>query len=313
MNWRNWQGNYYSMHVEIDSLSGFCFGVVSAIRQAEQQLEYDEQLYCLGDIVHNESEIKRLESLGLKIISYDDFQNLHDCKVLLRAHGEPPATYAIAKKNNIELIDATCLIVLQLQKRIKKSYEELKSLGGQIAIFGKKNHAEVIGLVGQTEQTAVVISHLEDLNMLDFYRPIRLYAQTTMGQDDYSKIAQAIEDRLNVSAKEKFENEHNLPFFISYQTLCKQVAGRAEQMDVFAKRFDVVLFVSSKESSNGRYLYELCKQANPQTYFITGVDDLKNVNFENVKTVGICGATSTPMWLMEEIAGNVRQINNEKV
>jgi len=288
------------MEVIIEKSSGFCFGVVSAIDLVEKELSNSSSLYCLGEIVHNDMEVERLEKMGLKTISIEDMQELRDTKVMIRAHGEPPSTYQLAKKNNIEIIDATCPIVLKLQKDVHKAYLEAKDNNGQILIFGKKGHAEVIGLVGQCDGNAIVISSKEDLVGVDYTKPIYLFSQTTMSKEKFEIISQTIIQR----AKENnpnYINELNIK-----NSICKRVCSRTVDLKAFAKEMDVVLFVSGKKSSNGQYLYNLCKEANPNTYFISEIEEIKKEWLETANKVGITGATSTPMWLMEEISEKVK-------
>lgn len=273
--------------VEIDEGSGFCFGVTTAIKKAEKELETDKGLYCLGDIVHNGKECERLRRMGLKTIDHAQFDNLHNAKVLLRAHGEPPATYEQARRNKIEIIDATCPVVLQLQKRIRREYE---ATGGraQIVIFGKKGHAEVLGLVGQTDGQAIVLEKPEDVELLDFQRDIRLYSQTTKSLEDFRRIVAYIKEHIAPEASFKF-----------YDTICRQVANRMPNIRAFAARHDLILFVCGKKSSNGKVLFHECLQVNPNSYMIDGVNEIDFGKLKGISSVGICGATSTPKWLME--------------
>lgn len=281
--------------VEIDTGSGFCFGVTTAIRKAEEELAKGSTLYCLGDIVHNGMECERLRQMGLVTINHEDLKQLHDAKVLLRAHGEPPETYALARKNNIEIIDATCPVVLQLQRRIKKQYdskdEEQKTKGKkQIVIFGKPGHAEVLGLVGQTENNAIVIASFEDVKRLDFSRDIYLYSQTTKSIDEFQRIIEYI--KLNISPDATFR---------SFDTICRQVANRMPSIASFAARHDLLLFVCGRKSSNGRVLFNECQRVNANSHLIEGPNEIDPSWFnDELKTIGICGATSTPKWLMEE-------------
>ena len=281
--------------VEIDTGSGFCFGVTTAIRKAEEELAKGSTLYCLGDIVHNGMECERLRQMGLVTINHEDLKQLHDAKVLLRAHGEPPETYALARKNNIEIIDATCPVVLQLQRRIKKQYdskdEEQKTKGKkQIVIFGKPGHAEVLGLVGQTENNAIVIASFEDVKRLDFSRDIYLYSQTTKSIDEFQRIIGYI--KLNISLDATFK---------SFDTICRQVANRMPSIASFAARHDLLLFVCGRKSSNGRVLFNECQRVNANSHLIEGPNEIDPSWFnDELKTIGICGATSTPKWLMEE-------------
>ena len=285
------------MIVDIEQHSGFCFGVVSAIERAEKELENDKTLYCLGDIVHNSAEVERLAKCGLHVISHEEFAKLSNCKVLIRAHGEPPETYAIAEKQNITLIDATCPIVLKLQQRIREGYQDMQKIGGQVVIFGKPGHAEVAGLEGQTEHNAIIIDNDSDLENIDFSKPIRLYSQTTKSKEGYEKLQKNIQEKLPENAD-----------FIAFDTVCKQVVNRAKELYDFCKKYQLILFVCGKNSSNGQYLYNLCKQANPNTQFISDASELKSEWLETVNSVGICGATSTPMWLMEQVARDVISI-----
>ncbi len=281
--------------VEIDTGSGFCFGVTTAIRKAEEELAKGSTLYCLGDIVHNGMECERLRQMGLVTINHDDLKQLHDAKVLLRAHGEPPETYALARKNNIEIIDATCPVVLQLQRRIKKQYdskdEEQKAKDKkQIVIFGKPGHAEVLGLVGQTENNAIVIASFEDVKKLDFSRDIYLYSQTTKSLDEFQRIIEYIKQNISPDAT-----------FKSFDTICRQVANRMPSIASFAARHDLLLFVCGRKSSNGRVLFNECQRVNANSHLIEGPNEIDPSWFnDELKTIGICGATSTPKWLMEE-------------
>lgn len=287
--------------IEIDSHSGFCFGVVNAIRKAEDELEQNKMLFCLGDIVHNTVEVERLKAKGLITINHNEFANLHDCKVLIRAHGEPPETYQIAAQNNIEIIDATCPVVLKLQQRIKTGYENIKPLDGQVVIFGKKGHAEVNGLVGQTSSNALIIESLEDISKIDFSKPITVFSQTTKSIDKYFELIEEIKKRL-VSVQ---GDDSQL---ITHDTICRQVSNRERKLQQFAKKHDAIVFVSDTKSSNGKVLYEMCKSKNQYTYFVSDVVDIQANWFINIKSVGICGATSTPRWLMEKIGNEIKQI-----
>ena len=289
------------MTINIDEQSGFCFGVVNAICMTEEELENSHELYCLGDIVHNNAELERLKQKGLKIINYEQFRKLKNCKVLIRAHGEPPETYKTAKLNNIELIDASCSVVLKLQERIRKSYLELVD-GGQILIFGKEGHAEVNGLVGQTEGKAIVINNMEDLSRIDFLKPVSLFSQTTMSIDEFNLVSTEIKKRM-VLAMGKID----VPLSIN-DTICRQVSNRAPRLRQFAKQYDVIIFVSGKESSNGKYLFEVCKSVNPHTYFVTALSDINSGWFKGIESIGICGATSTPRWLMEKVTIYLKSI-----
>jgi 4-hydroxy-3-methylbut-2-enyl diphosphate reductase len=286
------------MEVTIDVNSGFCFGVVFAIQMAEDELNQSGSLYCLGDIVHNNMEVERLEAKGLKIIDHEAFAQLKDTKVLIRAHGEPPETYRTAIENNIELIDASCPVVLKLQNRIRNGYEHLGE--GQIVVYGKEGHAEVNGLVGQTNGKAIIVESFEDLDKLDYSRPIQFFSQTTQPTDGFRKMRAEIERRILERG-----DENMLPLE-SNDTLCRQVSNREPQLRDFAAAHDLILFVSGKKSSNGWVLYNVCKEVNSNTYFISSWDEVNSDWFASESRIGICGATSTPMWLMEEIATNLR-------
>ena len=291
------------MKVEVDSNSGFCFGVVTAINKAEEELNSSGQLYCLGDIVHNAREVERLQDRGLKTITHSDLEHLKNVKVLLRAHGEPPATYLTAKENNIEVIDATCPVVLQLQRRIKKTYDDglqAEKEGGSkplIVIYGKNGHAEVNGLVGQTNGEAVVIQDKEGIKTLDLERDIYLYSQTTKSIEGFREIVEEIHKR---KTKGKFEY---------YDTICRQVANRMQKMKEFAQSHDVIFFVSGAKSSNGKVLYEMCRNVNPRTHLISDESEIDFSLLKGAESVGVCGATSTPLWLMEKVAKLVENYN----
>ena len=295
------------LQIEIDNGSGFCFGVTTAIQKAEEELAKGNQLYCLGDIVHNGMECERLRQMGLITINHDELRQLHDAKVLLRAHGEPPETYELARQNNIEIIDATCPVVLQLQKRIKKQYEAsisdslipsishslIPSIShsptSQIVIFGKKGHAEVLGLVGQTAGNAIVIEHFDDVKQLDFSRDIYLYSQTTKSLDEFHRIIEYIQQHISPDAT-----------FRSFDTICRSVANRMPNISQFATKHDLVLFVCGRKSSNGKVLFNECLRINPNTHLIEGPEEIDPAWLDGIRTVGICGATSTPKWLMEQ-------------
>jgi 4-hydroxy-3-methylbut-2-enyl diphosphate reductase len=262
---------------------------------AEDYLNETGSLFCLGDIVHNDKEVQRLEAKGLKIIDHADFNELKDTTVLIRAHGEPPETYKIALQNNIELIDASCPVVLKLQNRVRNAYEE----DVQIVIYGKPGHAEVNGLIGQTHQEAIIVTKEEDIEKIDFSRPISLFSQTTKSTEGFYRIKSLIESRSQE--------------FKANDTICRQVSNRDPQLRIFSTRYDVVIFVSGKKSSNGKVLYEVCKSINPQSYFISDVNEIEPFWFDKCESVGICGATSTPMWLMEQVAEAIRNLTHEKV
>ena len=288
------------LQIEIDNGSGFCFGVTTAIQKAEEELKVQSSkfkvqrptLYCLGDIVHNGMECERLREMGLITINHDDLRELHDVKVLLRAHGEPPETYELAHRNNIEIIDATCPVVLQLQKRIKKQYDansQQPIANSQIVIFGKKGHAEVLGLVGQTHSNAIVIENFDEVKKLDFSRDIYLYSQTTKSLDEFHRIIEYIQQHIQPTAT-----------FQSFDTICRSVANRMPNISQFATRHDLILFVCGRKSSNGKVLYNECLRVNPNTHLIEGPDEIDRQWLADINTVGICGATSTPKWLMEQ-------------
>jgi len=289
------------MKITIDTYSGFCFGVVYAIEMAESILQKEDKLYCLGDIVHNNKEVERLNNLGLKIIDHNDLKLLKDCKVLIRAHGEPPSTYELALKNNIQLLDASCPVVLKLQHQIKGGYEDIKQIDGQVVIFGKQGHAEVVGLLGQTNNNALVVASIEDLDMIDFNKSIYIYSQTTKSPKAYRDITLEIEKRV------KMFGNSNIKYIVN-DTLCRQVSGREPQLKKFSNTNDVIIFVSGKKSSNGKMLYKSCKNENPNSYFISDVNELKHDWFLDVDTVGICGATSTPRWLMEGVEKAIQKM-----
>ena len=260
------------LQIEIDNGSGFCFGVTTAIQKAEEELQQGNKLYCLGDIVHNGMECERLKEMGLITINHDEMRQLHHVKVLLRAHGEPPETYELAHENDIEIIDATCPVVLQLQKRIKKQYD-----------------AEVLGLVGQTHSEAIVIEHFDDVKQLDFSRDIYLYSQTTKSLDEFHRIIEYIQQHISPAAT-----------FKSFDTICRSVANRMPNISQFAARHDLILFVCGRKSSNGRVLFNECMRVNPNSHLIEGPDEIQSQWLEGITSVGICGATSTPKWLMEQ-------------
>ena len=287
------------VNIEIDEGSGCCFGVTTAIRKAEEELAKGNTLYCLGDIVHNGQECERLKKMGLITINHEEFAQLHDAKVLLRAHGEPPETYAIARTNNIEIIDATCPVVLRLQKRIKQEYDNVPaSQDTQIVIYGKNGHAEVLGLVGQTHGKAIVIETPAEAAHLDFTKDIRLYSQTTKSLEEFWQIIEYIKEHISPDATFEF-----------YDTICRQVANRMPNIRKFAAAHDLIFFVCGRKSSNGKILYQECKKINPNSYLIDQPEEIDRNLLENVRSIGICGATSTPKWLMEECK---KAILNEK-
>ncbi len=282
--------------IEIDKDSGFCFGVVTAIRKAEEELAHGGTLYCLGDIVHNSREVERLKALGLITINHEDFNRLRNAKVLLRAHGEPPETYDIARKNGIEIIDATCPVVLRLQKRIKQEHLQATDPDKQIVIYGKNGHAEVLGLVGQTNGKAIVIETPEEARQLDFSKSIRLYSQTTKSLDGFRQIVEYIQGHISPDVT-----------FEYYDTICRQVANRIPNIRRFAASHDLVFFVSGKKSSNGKMLFDECRKVNPNSHLIDSKTEIVPTLLADARSIGICGATSTPKWLMEEISEAIRE------
>lgn len=291
-----------SLEVTIDKNSGYCFGVEFAIQMAEDELDETGSLYCLGDIVHNAMEVDRLEKKGLKIISKEDLKNIKDAKVLIRAHGEPPSTYQLALENNVELIDASCPVVLKLQNRVKNAYDKTP----QIVIYGKPGHAEVIGLTGQTSGDAIIVMFEEDLNQIDFKKPITLFSQTTKSTTGFYHMRDMIADRLRKENPDM--DDADLPLFSPNDSICRQVSNREPQMEKFSQEHDVILFVSGKKSSNGKALHSVCERFNPKSYFIENESEIDHTWFEGSTTVGICGATSTPTWLMEKVADYVQHI-----
>ena len=291
------------MKVTIDPHSGFCFGVVYAIEKAEEELDVSGKLYCLGDIVHNRKEVERLHAKGLEVIDHERLKTLHDCKVLIRAHGEPPETYEIALKNNIELIDASCPVVLKLQHRVRTSFDNAED-DGQLVIYGEPGHAEVQGLIGQTLGKAILVKNEEDLSKIDFSKPVYLFSQTTKSTVGFQEIRKKIEDRAYKSMEKEVTDE----FLVTNDTICRQVSNREPQLRKFVSNHDVILFVSGKKSSNGKALFEVCKSANPQTYFIEDENDIDKNWFKNASSIGICGATSTPLWLMEKVQQNCESL-----
>ncbi|MFD3000030.1 4-hydroxy-3-methylbut-2-enyl diphosphate reductase [Pontibacter toksunensis] len=296
------------MKVTIDKNSGYCFGVEFAIQMAEDEMEHCEELYCLGDIVHNGMEVKRLYNKGLRIIDREQLQELRDCKVLIRAHGEPPETYKLALENNIELIDASCPVVLKLQNRVKHAYDGGKAENGQIVIYGQVGHAEVIGLAGQTGDDAIIVTTEEDLDKIDFTRPVTLFSQTTKSTKGFYHIKALIEERLKQANQDSTQ-----PTFDANDSICRQVSNREPQLARFSAEHDVIVFVSGKKSSNGKALYSVCKQHNPNSYFVENEEELVDEWFAYATSVGVCGATSTPMWLMEQVATSIAAIEAEPV
>ena len=284
--------------VTIDPDSGFCFGVVNAIRSAERELSRTDELYSLGDIVHNSLEVDRLQSIGLHTIEHADLAHIEGRTVLLRAHGEPPSTYRAAREHRIRIIDATCPVVLQLQRRIHRCYNEIKGTSAQLVIYGKKGHAEVNGLVGQTEGTAIVIEHPEEAEHLDFTHDIYLFSQTTKSLEGFGRVVDLIRMRIAPTARFRY-----------FDTICRQVSNRLSTIRDFAAHHDRIYFVAGKKSSNGQMLYEQCRQANPHSVFISGAEEITEPLPPGVHSVGVCGATSTPKWLMEEVAERIRTLN----
>jgi 4-hydroxy-3-methylbut-2-enyl diphosphate reductase len=284
------------MTAEIDKRSGFCFGVQNAVQVAEEALLKGEKVYSLGPIVHNDKEVERLSDLGLVTTDQEQFRKLSNCKVLIRAHGEPPDTYLTAEKNNITIIEATCPIVKKLQSRIRKAWLEAKETGGQVVIFGKKDHAEVAGLLGHTENEGILITGPDDLDQIDTSRPISLFSQTTMHLQDYQNFAEL----LRAEIRKKDVNDPDKLLTVN-NTICEQIANREPHLSSFAGKHDVVVFVSGRESSNGRMLYSICKSINPDTYFVSSPDEIDKSWFDGKRSAGICGATSTPKWLIEQV------------
>ncbi len=286
--------------IEIDQRSGFCFGVTTAIRKAEEELERSGQLYCLGDIVHNTAEVDRLASRGLLTITHNDLEHLHDVKVLLRAHGEPPHTYETARRNHIHIIDATCPVVLKLQQRIHATYhgtDTRQQQPPQIVIYGKRGHAEVLGLVGQTQGQATVIESIDELDKIDYTRDIYLYSQTTKSLQEFGRIVEEIKRRVD-----------NKVTFRSYDTICRSVANRIPQIRQFAAQHELILFVSGAKSSNGRILFAECLDANPDSHLISSEADIDPSWLKGKQRIGICGATSTPRWLMQRVSDALHEL-----
>lgn len=286
--------------IEIDKDSGFCFGVVKAINKAEEELKKNGTLYCLGDIVHNNIEVERLEKMGLITIDHEQFKKLKNTRVLLRAHGEPPSTYEIAEQNNIELIDASCPVVLGLQKKIKKRFDRRVDDETQIVIYGKKGHAEVNGLLGQTDETAIVIENKDDIEKLDFTRDINLFSQTTKSLDGFFEIGNIIRSRMKNGAKLEF-----------FDSICRQVSNRVPNIQEFAEKHDLIIFIAGEKSSNGKVLFAECKKKNPNSYLIHSPDEVDPKLIANHMSIGICGATSTPLWQMKAVAENISRLNPE--
>ena len=292
------------MQVTIDKNSGYCFGVEFAIQMAEDEMEGNNTLFCLGDIVHNSMEVERLHAKGLRIINKEEFKELKDCKVLIRAHGEPPETYKIALENNIELIDASCPVVLKLQNRVKHAYDKLTDIKGQIVIYGQHGHAEVIGLIGQTNDEAIIITSEEELVKIDFTRPVTLFSQTTKSTAGFYKIKALIEEKIKQHHPDNFEEMT----FDANDSICRQVSNREPQLLKFSTEQNVIIFVSGKKSSNGKALYSVCKDNNSRSYFVENESEIETSWFQPDDKVGICGATSTPMWLMERVGNYIQNL-----
>jgi 4-hydroxy-3-methylbut-2-enyl diphosphate reductase len=285
------------MIIEVDQKSGFCFGVVNAIKKAEEALETEQQLFSLGDIVHNETEVSRLNERGLTTIQHTDLNRLQNTKILIRAHGEPPSTYQLAAERNLTLIDATCPVVLHLQKKIRDIYVQQPKASTQIVIFGKKGHAEVNGLIGQTENTAVVIEKEEDIRQLELTKNTYLFSQTTQPIEGFNDLVAKLQHLIQAPAQ-----------LIFTDSICRQVSNRIPHIRQFAKKHDIVVFVSGKKSSNGKVLFTECQLINKNSFFISEVAEVKNIPLQNATSIGICGATSTPMWLMEAVAKELEEI-----
>jgi len=292
------------MEVKIDENSGYCFGVEFAIQMAEDEME-EGKLYCLGDIVHNSMEVKRLNDKGLVIIDREQLKDIRNAKVLIRAHGEPPETYKLALDNNLELVDASCPVVLKLQNRVKIAYDKMINADGQIVIFGKEGHAEVIGLTGQTSDDAIVVMEDEDLERIDFSKPVTLFSQTTKSTKAFYRIRAIIEERIKAEKGELQEID-----FKANDSICRQVSNREPQLERFASENDVIVFVSGKKSSNGKALHGVCLQENPRSYFVENKEEVDKAWFKATDKVGICGATSTPMWLMKNVAEFIEELDS---
>jgi 4-hydroxy-3-methylbut-2-enyl diphosphate reductase len=282
------------MYIEIDDKSGFCFGVVRAITEAERALGEGGTVYSLGDIVHNRIEVQRLEQLGLRTVTHADMPHLAGCRLFIRAHGEPPTTYAAAREMNIGIIDATCPVVARLQRRVKEAHERMRPTGGQVVILGKRGHAEVVGLTGQVADPTIVIEREEDLELIDFSRQVYFLSQTTQSISLFQHLCDRMRSRATDPAQ-----------VFAHDTICRQVSNRESHLEEFAGRFDVIIFVCGRKSSNGRVLFEVCRRANPRSYNVEEASELRPEWFEGAESVGICGATSTPKWLMQEVADAV--------
>lgn len=280
------------MRIDVDPFSGFCFGVVHAVRTAEELLDKGDELYCLGEIVHNQQEVDRLKAKGLVFIDHEAFKTLQNVNVLIRAHGEPPETYQIAQQNNINIIDASCKVVLGLQRKVKRAWEEMQEKNGQVMIFGKSEHPEVIGLNGQTDENAIIIRSVSEAKQFDFKTPVRLFAQTTMSIHVYERLKDYISELLSKNDCDDFK---------AYNSICKQVSNREAHIQEFAEEHDVIVFAGGKNSSNAKFLFSICKEANEKSYFISELGDISCEWFKNIDSIGISGATSTPQWFMEQV------------
>jgi len=288
------------MVVEIDEKSGFCFGVQNAVEIAEEALSRGEQVFCLGPIVHNDIEMERLLSLGLKTVNHGEYQKLSNCKVLIRAHGEPPETYYIAEKNNITIIEATCPIVKKLQSRIKKTWFDADAKDGQVVIYGKAGHAEVIGLMGQTNNQAILTDGEGNLDRIDYSKEIHLFSQTTMSNSDYNTLAEKIKERMAEAGIADPEKHLHIN-----RTICGQVSNRQPGLKSFARKHDIIIFVSGRESSNGKMLFSICKNENSNSWFVSSPEEIKKEWFKGIRSAGVCGATSTPKWLIDKVKDTI--------
>ena len=291
------------MVIEVDDRSGFCFGVKNAVEVAEEALSKGERVFSLGPIVHNDIEVERLSSLGLISISHEEFKELKNCKVLIRAHGEPPEIYDIALKNHITIVEATCPIVRKLQSRIRETWEKAKANNGQLIIFGKEGHAEVVGLLGQTDNEAILINRKDELDNIKFTKEVYLFSQTTMSVRNYNDLAETI----IIKMKEQGISDARTHLH-KFQTICGQVSNREPGLRTFARKHEVIIFVSGRESSNGKMLFEVCKNENPNSWFVSSHVELKKEWFTNRKSIGICGATSTPKWLIDKIKDTIETL-----
>jgi len=291
------------MVVEVDKQSGFCFGVQNAVEIAEKALLKGEKVFSLGPIVHNDKEVDRLSSLGLVSIDHDEFRKLKDCKVLIRAHGEPPETYLTADKNNLTIIEATCPIVKRLQSKIRETWIRTKEGDGQVVIFGKPGHAEVVGLLGQINNEGILVSGPDDFGKIDILKPVYLFAQTTMSVKEYKNLT----DILRIKMEENGITDLSRNLIIN-KTICGQVSNREPHLKAFAKKHDIIIFVSGRESSNGKMLYSVCKNINAGTHFVSSYEEIDKSWFKGKNSVGICGATSTPKWLIENIRDIISNI-----